>query len=215
MSKSTKVTTLKILNKENRSMSKESREKAYRKVLEKVQTEGYQNLTEDEINVLKYHDIDDGHMVNTDDYNDIQTKDIKERKDKGENLTDDEKAVLVGKKQDDRNKEVDVILHGVNDVWSKHYDYKEDGVEFDVSAHMPNIKENGRILSLLNQYLLGTSMMTSNYWYQVYHGLALLRVCGETVPDELKDDEHIYIVSANWLKNIDEDFSQWMSRFRR
>ena len=55
-------------------MSKESREKAYQKVLEKVQTEGYQNLTEDEINVLKYHDIDDGHMVNTDDYNDIQTK---------------------------------------------------------------------------------------------------------------------------------------------
>lgn len=188
--------------------------KAYEKALQKANDEGYEALSDEELNLLKYHNTYQGKLVNSDDYSPMQIEDIKDREKSGGNVTDEEKAALVGKKVDKQKKLLDVVIHGTNDIFRKNYDFKEDGVSFDIAIRMPNIVEEGRIVARQNTYLQGTASYQNDYINTVFYGLALIRECGIEIPVQLQDDDKLYAGAMKWLYKIATDFLGWESRFR-
>lgn len=192
-------------------MAKQTYEDVYKKLTEL----GEQALTQDEKNVIKFGAPKEDVLVNSDAYDEIQVKDIKRRQKTG-NVSDEEVAALEGKDIDARNEMVEnIIIAGHNDVWSKHYNYKEDGgLEFDISIRMPTIIDEGSIRAKQQDYLGGTASYWPEYLSGVYYALALIRVCGVDVPDVFKDDRKIYAVTADWLFNIYQDFEEYAGRFR-
>lgn len=184
-----------------------------RRIQEKALTD-LSSLTEEEARILKYETPEPEKMIDTDDYNDAQVDGIKNRKAKGEKLSDEEETVLIGKKLDKQQNVLNNILHGYNDVFHKHYDYKEDGVSFDISIREPNIAETGRIVSMTSNYFEGLGNLVPTYWYNIFYTLSLIRVCGEKVPLELSSDEKMYSPSYAWLVDIGNDFDEWEKRFR-
>ena len=109
-------------------------------------------------------------------------------------------------------KELDRIVHGVNDTWVKEYDIKELDLKFKISIKAPKVADQGRIQALLERYLDGVGSLVSQYVFTVYHTLATIRVCGIDVPIELQDDERIY--NTNILFRIGNDFAEWLDTFR-
>lgn len=187
----------------------------YESVLKKLNDLGDGALTQDEKNILKYGAPEKEKMVNSDDYSELQAKDMKKRQDKGEKLDDVEATVLRGKRLDDSNEAVeDVVIAGHNDVWRKTYNYKEDGgLEFTVAIRMPTIVEEGRIKAKVQNYFVGTAGYYNDYWNGVYEALSDIRVCGVDVPKVFADDDKIYAVTADWLYNVWVDFEEWKARF--
>jgi len=171
------------------------------------------DFTKEEIELLKYGDNDDDEIVESGDYNDVQISDMKKRKAKGEKLTSTESKVLTGDRIDKAQEQLMRFVHGRNDIFHKHYDFKEDGVSFDISIREPNIGEQGRILAMQGNYLLGLGNYVNNYWNDIYYTLALIRTCGEQVPKELANDDKIYSPAYKWLEQICSDFSEWERRF--
>ena len=55
-----------------------------------------------------------------------------EKINRGENLTDEEINLLKYHNAEAEHKELNRIIPGVNNVFSKHYDFKEFGLEFDI-----------------------------------------------------------------------------------
>lgn len=187
--------------------------KEVQRIQQKYLTEGAESLTKEEIKILKYVGLNEDKIVDSDDYTEPQVQSMKRREAKGEKLTDTEKKVLLGKKIDKQQEFLDAFIHGTNDVFRKHYDFKEDGVSFDIAIREPNVSENGRILALTNSYLEGMGKFVTDTWYGIYYTLSLIRICGEQVPLELKDDDKMYSPTYNWLLKIGNDFSEWESRF--
>lgn len=188
--------------------------KTYDEVVALLSSKGFGALSIEDKKILKEHQPDEEKMVDTDNYTDIQTKSIKDRSDKGDNLSPEEKTVLVGKNIDEKNKLVDIIVKGQNDSFDKTYNYKEEGVSFRVVIKAPNAIENGAILAKLQQYLVGTASTWDDYTRGCYYAIALLQVCGKEVPKMFKDPDNIYPVTFDWLYQIYLDFGEWMSRFR-
>lgn len=184
------------------------------RVKDKALQEGFDKLTEDEIHTLKYSRVDENKMIDSDDYTEPQKENMKKRKDKGKKLSPVENAVLKGVQKDKQDEMIRAVVHGYNDLFFKHYDFKEDGVSFDISIREPTIVENGEILAKTSNYIVGMANFVPAYWYNVYHTLALIRVCGESVPVELADDDSMYAPSYDWLVQIGNDFSEWEARFR-
>lgn len=194
----------------------------YEDVQKKADELGLAALTPEEKNVLKFGAPEEEKMVDTDDYDTIQTEDIAKRSKEGKKLTAVESTVLRGKQLDDTNKFVDnVIISGHNDRWFKHYNYKEDledgqtvGTEFDIEIRIPNVIDEGAIQAAVNRYLVGTAEYSSEYIQKMYYALALIHRCGTKVPDIFKDDDKIYSVTGDWLVAIYADFTEWQSRFQ-
>jgi hypothetical protein len=182
-------------------------------IQQKALTEGLGSLTPEEVKALKYAGVNDEKIINSDDYSEPQIRNIKERKDKGKKISNDEQAALIGKKIDKQENVITSIIHGYNDIFHKHYNFKEDNVSFDITIREPNISENGRILAQTNQYLYGMAEFATDYWYNIYHTISLIRICGEQVPVELQDDDSIYSPAYVWLEQIGHDFDEWESRF--
>ena len=187
----------------------------YTAVLKKVTEKGVDALTMEEKKILRFGAPKDEKMIDTDKVSKLEVDNLKDRQKKGEKLTDDESTVLVGKEIDNKNELVDIIINGQNDTWHKDYDYsKDDGPKFSISIKAPTIGEEGRIQTLMQRYLGGTVVYWDDYTISVYHGLALIEVCGRKVPDIFKDPDKIYGVSAGYLHDINEDFIEWQNRFR-
>lgn len=187
----------------------------YSEVLKKVTELGVDSLTKEEKDILKYQAPATDKMVNTDDYTTNDVDNIKLKQEHGIPLDSVEKTVLVGKEIDEKNKLVDVIIGGQNDVWEKTYDYRDDGgLKFTIAIKAPTIIEEGTIASRVQRYLGGTAMYWDDYTNAVYRALALIRTCGVKIPDVFKDDDHIYAVTQGWLYQIAVDFTEWQSRFR-
>lgn len=188
--------------------------KTYDEVVALLNSKGFSSLSLEDKKILKEHQPEEEKMVDTDNYTDIQTKSIKDRQEKGDNLSPEEKTVLVGKDLDEKNKLVDVIVKGQNDLFTHSYNYKEEGVSFDVAIKMPNAMEQGAILAKVQQYLVGTASTWDDYTRGCYYAIALLQVCGKKVPDMFKDPDNIYPVTFDWLYQIYLDFDEFAGRFR-
>jgi len=188
---------------------------SYNDVLKKVTEYGVDSLTKEEKDILKYNAPVQDKMVNSDSYTENDMQNIKLKQEHNIPLSDVEKTAVLGKEVDEKNKLVDVILAGQNDVWEKTYDYTDDGgLKFTIAIKAPTIIEEGTISSMVQRYLGGTAMYWDDYTNGVYRALALIRVCGKKIPDVFKDDDHIYSVTQNWLYQIAVDFAEWQSRFR-
>lgn len=190
------------------------KDEKYTKILAKEHDLGTASLTLDEVKYLKYHDVDNGHIVESQDYSDAEKESFgKVEPDKRSN---EERAVVTGDKIDKQQEIVTHLLTRGNSVWSKSYDYHEDGVSFKISIHAPNLGEEGRIQAMTSRYLEGRSRDVPNYWYVVFNTISLIRICGEEVPDVFKEDNLIYMTPTitAWLENIYVDFGEWLARFR-
>lgn len=131
----------------------------------------------------------------------------------GEELTEKEIDTLKYLNRKEEVKHIDRIVRGVNDVFTKHYDFnKEWGVEFDISIKAPNALEQGRVIARREAYLQGVGMAVSPFHYQVYNTLATIRECGVIVPKVLETDEDIY--NLHLLYAVGEDFGAWLATFR-
>lgn len=115
-------------------------------------------------------------------------------------------------KQVEQKQTIDRIIRGVNDTFSKDYDFKDLGLKFTIKIKAPNAIEIGKVQARMMAYLQGMSNYASDYFITVYHALALLRVTGIDVPKELANDEDIY--NLDILYTIGVDFKQWLDRFR-
>ena len=135
-----------------------------------------------------------------------------EKLQRGENLTDEEVNILKYYNDAEERKQLDRIIPGVNDVFSKHYNLKEYGLEFDIKIKAPNIIENGKIQARREAYLEGMGMAVSNFIFQSYQMLATIRVCGVEVPEVLADDKKIYNLYV--LGVIAKDYGEWLNSFR-
>lgn len=182
---------------------------------QKAMENGYENLTKDEQRIYKYYVNHEDVPVNSDDYSDVQIENINARKKAGNSVDEIEEAALLGKKVDKRDKVLDEFVQGVNTVFTKHYDFAEDGVSFDISIHEPSIRERGLIIGKTTRYLDGVGQLAGDYYYEVYYVLSLIRVCGDEVPLELADDSKMFAPTEKWLIKIGSDFKEWESRFRR
>lgn len=189
-------------------------DKELARIQAKVIDGGIGSLTKEEVKKLKYAPNDQEVMVNSDDFTDVQIANIKKSKKEGKQPSDIEKAALVGKKVDKQNEQLNVFIHGQNDVFTKHYDFKEDGVSFYIAIREPNIREQGLILGKTNVYLDGMSRYVDPTWFDIFYTLSLIRQCGVDVPLELQNDETIYTPAFKWLTQIGADFSEWEARFR-
>lgn len=179
----------------------------------KAADQGIGSLTKEELKLLKYAPNEQEDMVNSDDYSDVQIDNIKKSQKEGKRLSGVEKAALVGKKVDKQNEQLDVFIHGTNDVFTKNYDFKEDGVSFFIAIREPNIREQGLILGKTNVYLDGMSRYVDPTWFDIFYTLSLIRQCGVDVPVELQNDKTIYTPAYKWLTQIGADFSEWEGRF--
>lgn len=188
--------------------------KLYEEALQQANDKGYESLSPEQLAAIKYHSQQETKEVNSDDYSEAQIRDIKERLKHGEKVTPEERAAVQGKKLDEQSKVLDIVIHGVNDLFMKHYDFKEDKVSFDISIRMPNIREQGRVFALVSSYTGGAQYTLPDYWYKAYYALSLLRVCGVDVPKQLASDDTLYPVAAGWLVTIYNDWSNWEQRFR-
>lgn len=189
-------------------------EKDYAKVKAIADRIGFENLTPDEQLILKKGEPEEEKMINSDDYNDAQIENIKYKQKKGDPVSRDETAAVLGKEVDKKNKLIKYIVHGQNDVFHKDYDFKEDDVKFTVEIKMPNLREDGIIAARVQEYLGGTA----NYWddsvRNIFYTVALLQTCGKKVPDLLSDPDKINPLMYPWLMAILEDFNEWMGQFR-
>jgi len=115
-------------------------------------------------------------------------------------------------KLDKERKAVNRIIKGQNDVFKKHYTFKDLGLEFTVKIKAPNAIEVGKIQARKMAYLNGMSNYTTDYFSIVYDTLAALRVTGIDVPKELASDEDLY--NLDIIYQIGVDFQQWLARFQ-
>lgn len=182
---------------------------------EKASTKGFDSLTDEEQRILEYAPNLEETMVNSDDYSDVQIKNIEKSKEEGKKPSPEENAAMVGKAVDKTDNTLMRFVHGTNDVFRHHYNFKEDGVEFDIAIREPNIRERGLILARTSNYLDGMSSLVDISSYNIFSTLSLIRQCGVDIPLELQDDRTMYAPSMNWLLQIGSDFSDWEKRFRR
>lgn len=188
---------------------------SYNDVLKKVTELGIDSLTPAEKAVLKFQAPEENKMVDTNQYDANQVDNIKAKQEHNIPLSDTEKTVLVGKEIDEKNDLVDIIVSGQNDVWTKTYDYTDDGgLKFTISIKAPTIVEEGQIAAMTQRYLGGTAMYWDEYTTGVYRTLSTIRICGTQVPDVFKNDDKIYAVVGDWLYQIGVDFREWQARFR-
>lgn len=137
---------------------------------------------------------------------------LKAKANAGEKLTEDEIKRLKFHDQAKDKADLEVIIRGVNNVWRRHYSFKEMGIDFTIAIHAPSILEQGKINALREQYLQGSGSFAPSSLFVAFQTLATIRVCGEEVPDFLKSDEDIYAVHI--LQKIGYDFSEWLDSFR-
>lgn len=189
--------------------SKEEIERVRNKAIE-----DFSSLTPDEQKILEYAPNQDPREVDSDSYSALQIQNIKKDAAHGKEPTPEQKAAIIGKKQDKANQTINRVIHGTNDVFRKHYNFKEDGVSFDIAIREPNIREQGLILSRASAYLDGLGNYVDPTIYNIYYTLALIRECGVDVPIELADDETMYSPANRWLLQIWRDFSDWEARFQ-
>ena len=198
-------------------MKNDDSSKKLQEIRAKIHESGPSSLTEEEANFLRFSDIDKGKMIDSENYSQLTKDNIKARQDSHQTITNEEKAVMVGKEQDDRNDAINDILTSYNDIWSKDYDFNEDHLKFSIAIKAPTIAEKGQIVAMANNlYLQGGMPYQTMHNFNVFNGLATIRICGKVVPDFLKDDDHMYATTAveYILEKIYLDYSEWLSRFR-
>lgn len=196
-------------------MPKEINQKIVNKIETKVMETGYDSLTDEEKKIYKYYANHEDIPVNSDDYSDVQIDNIKSRQNAGSPIDEIEEAALLGKQVDKRDKALDEFIQGTNTVFTKHYNFAEDGVSFDISIHEPSIRERGLIIGKTTRYLDGVGQLAGDYYYEVFYVLSLIRICGDEVPIELADDSKMFAPTEKWLVKIGSDFEEWEARFRR
>ncbi|WRW34688.1 tail assembly chaperone [Staphylococcus phage CF5] len=118
------------------------------------------------------------------------------------------------KYQDRKEKEkvVNKVIKGVNDVWEKEYNFEELDLRFKVKVKLPNAREQGNIMALRSSYLNGMDAYQSDMIINAYQMLATLQEVGVEVPKEFQDPEDIYNLYP--LSVMYNDWLDFMSSFR-
>ena len=118
------------------------------------------------------------------------------------------------KYQDRKEKEkvVNKVIKGVNDVWEKEYNFEELDLRFKVKVKLPNAREQGNIMALRSAYLGGMDAYQSDLIINAYQMLATLQEVGVEVPKEFQDPEDIYNLYP--LSVMYDDWLDFMSSFR-
>lgn len=118
------------------------------------------------------------------------------------------------KYQDRKEKEkvVNKVIKGVNDVWEKEYNFEELDLRFKVKVKLPNAREQGNIMALRSTYLGGMDAYQSDLIINAYQMLATLQEVGVEVPKEFQDPEDIYNLYP--LSVMYDDWLDFMSSFR-
>lgn len=118
------------------------------------------------------------------------------------------------KYQDRKEKEkvVNKVIKGVNDVWEKEYNFEELDLRFKVKVKLPNAREQGNIMALRSSYLNGMDAYQSDMIINAYQMLATLQEVGVEVPKEFQDPEDIYNLYP--LSVMYDDWLDFMSSFR-
>lgn len=118
------------------------------------------------------------------------------------------------KYQDRKEKEkvVNKVIKGVNDVWEKEYNFEELDLRFKVKVKLPNAREQGNIMALRSAYLGGMDAYQSDMIINAYQMLATLQEVGVEVPKEFQDPEDIYNLYP--LSVMYNDWLDFMSSFR-
>jgi hypothetical protein len=112
---------------------------------------------------------------------------------------------------DDANK-LRIILKGVNDIYTHHFDFKEMGVEFDIEIKTPNALEEAPIKNFVWSLFPDVTGGIPDYQYIVYYTMKLLELYGRNLPAILQDPENIY--NTDILYVIGEDFLNWKDQFQ-
>jgi len=167
------------------------------------------SYTKEEIEALKYPGSN-----KKKEYTEDELTKLRQRSENGEKLTDDEANALHKQDSEKSIKDIDQILQGVNDIFSKDYIFSEDNEKFHVEIKAPNVIEDAKIKALREKWLDGTGLDQNMFDYTAYTALATLNVCGTKVPVQLADNDKIYPPTLSWLYEIGVDFNNWMSRFR-
>lgn len=118
------------------------------------------------------------------------------------------------KYQDRKEKEkvINKVIKGVNDVWEKEYNFEELDLRFKVKVKLPNAREQGNIMALRSAYLGGMDAYQSDMIINAYQMLATLQEVGVEVPKEFQDPEDIYNLYP--LSVMYNDWLDFMSSFR-
>lgn len=167
------------------------------------------SYTKEEIEALKYPGSN-----KKKEYTEDELLKLRKKSENGDKLTDDEANALHKQDSEKAIKDIDQILQGVNDIFSKDYVFSEDNEKFHVEIKAPNVIEDAKIKALREKWLDGTGLDQNMFDYTAYTALATLNVCGTKVPVQLSDNDKIYPPTLSWLYEIGVDFNNWMSRFR-
>lgn len=132
-------------------------------------------------------------------------KDIKE-------MTPEKIEELKYKQEIEKEKTLQKIIKGVNDVWEKEYNFEELDLHYTIKLRIPNAIEQGRIYSLRSSYLNGMDMYQNEDVLRVYQMLATIQVVGVEVPKEFKTPEEIYNLTP--LLVMYDDWNEFLTSFR-
>ncbi|QYC52062.1 hypothetical protein RP15_gp027 [Staphylococcus phage vB_Sau-RP15] len=134
-----------------------------------------------------------------------EQKDIKD-------MTPEEIDELKYQQQKDKERVINKVIKGVNDVWEKEYNFEELDLKFKVKIRLPNAREQGNIMALRSAYLGGMDAYQSDQVINAYQMLATLQEVGVEVPKEFRDPEEIYNLTP--LAIMWDDWLDFMTSFR-
>ena len=137
--------------------------------------------------------------------NKTKQKDISE-------MTPEEIEELKKEQQQKKTQVAQQIIRGYNDKFTKHYNFEELGLEYDITLHLPNLLEQGQINALRSKYLGGTDTDQPAYVFYAFEMMAIIQIVGDDVPKYFKNEEAVYNPAP--LLQMYQDFVDFQQTFR-
>lgn len=122
-----------------------------------------------------------------------------------------EKQEPTEKETSELNSKLNVLLRGVNDTFKKHYNFEEDGLDFNIEIKVPNALEEAQIADKVYALFPDSNFIPGEVW-QTYYTIYLVHDFSKGAPKALTDIDNIY--NTDWFTKIGADYQQWRSQFR-
>ena len=167
-------------------------------------------MTQEEIEELKYGKQDKKDTQKQEQKEETSKEDTKQ-KDISE-MTQEEIDEIKYQQQQEKTKVAQQIIRGYNDKFTKHYNFEELGLEYDITLHLPNLLEQGQINALRSRYLGGTDTDQPSYVYYAFEMMAIIQIVGDDVPKYFKNEEAVY--NSVPLIQMYQDFVEFQQSFR-
>ena len=167
-------------------------------------------MTQEEIDEIKYGKQDKEDTKKQEQKEETSKEDTKQ-KDISE-MTQEEIDEIKYQQQQEKTKVAQQIIRGYNDKFTKHYNFEELGLEYDITLHLPNLLEQGQINALRSRYLGGTDTDQPSYVYYAFEMMAIIQIVGDDVPKYFKNEEAVY--NSVPLIQMYQDFVEFQQSFR-